>query len=80
MDFELVSRIRATETIAAGHGIRELPRLRRTYGTGNWKKKKGIATVRFANGVAAIVELHWYEAHGFGRREEKIKTILKVLP
>jgi hypothetical protein len=80
MHFELASAIAAVETIAEGHGIRELSRLRRVYGTGNWKKKKGIGTVRLGNGVTAVVELHWYEAHGIGRREVKIKTILRVLP
>jgi hypothetical protein len=54
--------------------------LRRAYGTGNWKEKKGTTTVRFENGKSAVVELHWYEAHGIGRREEKVKTIIRVLP
>jgi len=69
-----------SETIAQGKGIRDLPRLRKAYGVGNWRKKKGTATVRFVDGSTAIVELHWYEAHGIGRREEKIKTIIRVLP
>ncbi len=80
MDFELVGGISGIETIAEGHGIRELARLRRIYGARNWKKKKGTATVRFSDGAVAVVELHWYEAHGIGRREEKIKTIQQVLP
>lgn len=80
MDFELVGDIAGRESIAEGHGIRELARLRRAYGSGNWKKKKGTATIRFANGKTAIVELHWYEAHGIGRREEKIKAIIRMLP
>lgn len=80
MHFERVSPFAGVETIAEGHGIRELARLRRCHGPGNWKKKKGQATIRFASGAKAVVELHWYEAHGIGRREEKIKTILRVLP
>ena len=80
MDFEIVSQIQTTETIAQGHGIRDLARLRKNYGTGNWKKKKGFATVRYQNGVRAVVELHWYESHGLGRREQKVKFIIEVLP
>lgn len=80
MYFERISTIAGVETIAGGHDIRELARLRRCYGAGNWRKKKGTATVRFGNGATAVVELHWYEAHGIGRREEKIKTVLRVLP
>jgi nucleotidyltransferase/DNA polymerase involved in DNA repair len=71
MDFEIVGGIAGIELIAEGHGIRDRSRLCRSYGAGNWKKKKGTATVRYANGVTAIVELHWYEAHGIGRREKK---------
>jgi hypothetical protein len=80
MDFEIIGSIAATETIAQGNGIRDLPRLRKVYGAGNWRKKKGTATVRFSSGATAVVELHWYEAHGIGRREDKIKTIIRVLP
>ena len=57
------------ETIARGTGIRELSRLRRADGLGNWRKRKGIARMRLA-------ELHWYEAHGIGRREFKRKRYL----
>lgn len=80
MDFDVVGTITGSETISQGNGIRDLPRLRKVYGAGNWRKKKGTATVRFGNGATAIVELHWYETHGIGRREEKIKTIIRVLP
>jgi hypothetical protein len=80
MHFEIVSPMTAVETIAEGHGIRELARLRRCHGAGHWKKKKGTAVVCLDNGATAMVELHWYEAHGIGRREEKIKTVLRVLP
>jgi hypothetical protein len=34
VDFELVGEIIDIETIAAGRGIRDLPRLRRLYGKG----------------------------------------------
>ncbi len=34
---------------------------------------KGEATVRLADGAIFDVELHWYEAHGIGKKEIKIK-------
>jgi hypothetical protein len=71
--FELVSEIEAIETIAVGSGVRVRSFLRRVYGDGRWRKRKGIATVRLANGNLRRVELHWYEAHGIGRRDIKIK-------
>jgi hypothetical protein len=37
---------------------------------------KGIATVRFVDGTIHRVELHWYEAHGIGRKKLKIKDYL----
>ena len=76
MLYEIVGEIRETETIARGSGIRELSRLRKIHGLGNWRKRKGVATVRFMNGRRAVVELHWYEAAGIGKREFKIKRYL----
>lgn len=73
MDFEIVGPIRAIETIAFGRAIRQLRRLRRGYGTGRWRKRKGIARVRLQDGTVHEAEIHWYEAHGIGRREMKIK-------
>ena len=73
MDFELVGAVRDAETIAAGRAIRELRRLRRRYGKGRWRKRKGVATVRLQDGTLHRAEVHWYEAHGIGRREMKIK-------
>ena len=66
----------ACETIARGTGIRELSRLRRAYGLGNWGKRKGVARIRLENGSIRLAELHWYEAHGIGRREFKRKRYL----
>lgn len=74
--FEVVSEIRATETIASGQGIHILARLVRLYGRGNWRKLKGIATVRFEDGTIAEAELHWFEAHGIGKRKMKIKRVI----
>ena len=76
MDFEVVGEIAEVETFAVGNGIRELPRLRRIYGAGRWRKRKGIAHVRLADGTVCKAEVHWYEAHGIGRKEIKIKQFL----
>jgi hypothetical protein len=61
------------ETIATGGGIRELPRLRRLFGKGRWRKMKGIARSRLRDGRVRVAELHWYEAHGVGKKEFKRK-------
>jgi hypothetical protein len=79
MRFEIIGPIRDVETIAAGGSIREISRLRRAFGRGRWRKRKGIARVRLDDGTYAIVELHWYEAHGIGKRDMKIKEILEEL-
>ena len=76
MDFEIVGDISVVETIAAGTGIRDLRRLRRSYGKGRWRKMKGVARIRLANGRVRLAELHWYEAHGIGKREIKRKHYL----
>jgi hypothetical protein len=76
MDFEIVGPITQIEIIAVGAAIRELPRLRRMYGGGRWRKLKGLARVRFEDGSFARAEVHWYEAHGIGKQELKIKDIL----
>lgn len=73
MEFELLSPIRIVETIAAGAGVRDRRRLNREYGVGKWRKLKGIATVRLADGTICEAELHWYEAHGIGKKEIKFK-------
>jgi hypothetical protein len=76
MDFELIGEIAEIETFAVGSSIRELPRLRRTYGPGRWRKRKGVAQIRLEDGSVGKVELHWYEAHGIGRKEMKIKRFV----
>ena len=63
--------------IARGSGIRELNRLKKCYGAGNWKKMKGIARIRLQTGRIRLAELHWYEAHGFGKKEIKRKRYLE---
>lgn len=76
MYFEIVSEITEVETIAVGSKIRELARLRKQFGKGRWRKLKGVATVRLKNGRLREVELHWYEAHGIGKKKLKIKRYL----
>jgi hypothetical protein len=76
MRFEILSEISEIETFATGSGIREVARLRRVYGRGRWRKRKGIARVRLADGSVRLAELHWYEATGIGRKEFKIKHLL----
>ena len=73
MDFELVGEIRDIQTIAVGRSVREGVRFRRRYGRGRWRKLKGIARVRLIDGTIHTAEVHWYEAHGIGRKELKIK-------
>ncbi len=73
MPFEIVGEITQIETIMAGKGIQDLQRLRRLYGRGRWRKLKGIALVRLRSGTIRNAELHWYEAHGIGRKEIKRK-------
>ena len=76
MKFELVGSIANAAVIAAGPGIRVRSYLRKAYGHGRWRKMKGTATIRLPNGVLRTVELHWYEAHGIGKRDLKIKRYM----
>ncbi len=73
MDFEIVGEIIRIELIASGSGVRDRTRLRRQYGQGRWRKLKGVARVRLVDGAIRLAEIHWYEAHGIGRREFKLK-------
>ncbi len=73
MYFEILGDISNVETFAIGTSIREIARLRKFYGRGRWRKRKGIARVRLEDGEVRLAEVHWYEAHGIGRREFKIK-------
>jgi hypothetical protein len=76
MHFEILGDITDIEPIALGSAIREVARLRRQYGRGRWRKLKGIARIRLANGRIRRAELHWYEAHGIGKREIKRKRYM----
>lgn len=76
-DFEVIGRINNRETIARGGGVRDIGKLRENYGEGNWRKCKGEAKARLADGTICDAEIHWYEAHGIGCRREKIKRVLR---
>lgn len=76
MHFRILSAIRAAETIATGSGIRELARLRKLYGPGRWRKRKGIAEIRLRSGDVVTAEIHRYEAGNVGKKEFKIKRLL----
>ena len=75
MRFDILSEISEVETFAKGSGIREIARLQRAYGRARWRKRKGIARIRLADGSIHLAELHWYEAAGIGRKEFKIKHL-----
>jgi len=74
--FKIISDITDEEVIAVGRSIRDLERLREQYGDGRWRKMKGIATIQLRNGRVRKAEIHWYEAHGVGRKEFKRKSYL----
>ncbi|MBI5824933.1 MAG: hypothetical protein HZB18_12960 [Chloroflexi bacterium] len=75
--FEIISDITDVEVIAIGNSIRDLERLREQYGDGRWRKMKGIALIQLSNGHVRKAEIHWYEAHGIGRKEFKRKGYLE---
>ncbi len=76
MKFEIIGKIESPKTFATGNAIREIKRLRRAYGKGRWRKRKGIADVRFEDGSVRRAEIHWYEATSIGKKEFKIKYFL----
>jgi hypothetical protein len=75
--FKILSAISRVEIVAVGHRIHELRRPRRTYGKARWRKLKGLATVRVEDGTIWLAEIHWYEAHGIGKKEFKIKDKIR---
>jgi hypothetical protein len=76
MLFEIVGDITRIETIAVGGKIRDIMRIQRQFGLGRWRKLKGIANIRFPGGDIRKAEIHWYEAHGKGRKKFKIKRFI----
>ena len=79
MYFEIVGQIAHAETFATSSSIREIARLRKLYGKGRWRKRKGTARVRVNDGSMYLAEVHWYEASGIGKKEFKIKRLIEGL-
>jgi uncharacterized protein with ACT and thioredoxin-like domain len=77
LNFKILGEIRNIETIASGRGVYIRRYLERIYGRGRWRKMKGIATVELADGTICEAEIHWYEAHGIGRKDFKIKRVIQ---
>ena len=76
MHVEIIGKIDNIEIIAVGGSIQDITRLRKQYGSGRWRKLKGVATVRRRDGTIRKAEVHWYEAHGIGRKKLKVKRFL----
>ncbi|QTA93647.1 hypothetical protein [Desulfonema magnum] len=76
MSFEIIGKTEQIELMASGKAIHDLSRLEKQYGQGKWRKLKGVALVRLRNGKIRKAELHWYEAHGIGKKEIKRKRYL----
>ncbi|HEY0007747.1 MAG TPA: hypothetical protein VGB55_03400 [Tepidisphaeraceae bacterium] len=79
-DFKIIPPVEKIETIAVRQNIRELENLRELFGKGRWRKLKGFATIEFPSGDRFEAELHWYEAHGIGKRKIKLKRLIRRLP
>lgn len=77
LPFTILDQVREIETIAAGSAVREARRLRKVYGGKRWQKRKGFCNVELADGSVWWAEIHWYEAHGIGRKEAKLKRLLE---
>jgi hypothetical protein len=76
MYLDIIGEIEEIETLAVGGRIRDIMRIRKQYGPGRWRKLKGVAKVRLQSGRICKAEIHWYEAHGIGRKKMKIKRIV----
>ncbi len=76
MYFDIIGKIENVEIIAVSGRIKDIMRLRKQYGSAKWRKLKGVATIRLQNGRIHNAEIHWYEAHGVGRKKLKIKRLL----
>ncbi len=75
-EIEVIGEITEIEIIAVGNSIRDLERLQKKHGKGRWRKLKGFATVRLPDNTTCLAEVHWYEAHGIGKRDIKVKQII----
>jgi len=70
---KLSAKSNTPKQLLAVSGIREINRLRKIHGSGNWRKRKGSAMVRLHDGSIWEAEVHWYEAAGIDKREFKIE-------
>jgi len=77
MYFEIIDKIENLETLAVGGSIRDIMRLRNQYGPGRWRKLKGTTKIRLESGKICNAELHWYEAHGIGRKKMEAGDVHK---
>jgi hypothetical protein len=77
VDFDLLEPIYDIETIAVGTPIRQLPRLRKWYGQGRWRKLNERVKIRLPDGTITVAELHWYEAAGTVKKEMKLARLLR---
>jgi hypothetical protein len=78
MHFQILGEVTYVETFATGTGIREMARLRKFYGKGRWRKRKGIARIRLDDGSVHLAEIHWYEATGIGKRDSRSSALLRT--
>ena len=76
MHFRIVGKVDHVEVIASAGGIYDIVRLTKQFGAGRWRKLKGVAQVELGGGQVRLAEVHWYEAHGIGRRKMKLKRFL----
>lgn len=76
MNLEVIGHIRDVETIAVGRRIRDIMRLRKQFGPDRWRRMKAVADIRLPNGTIRVAEIHWYEAHGIGKRKLKLIRFL----
>ena len=76
MDFEIIEKIYDVEIIAVSSKIRILPFLSEKFGKGRWRKLKGVANVKLSDGQIRLAEIHWFEAHGIGKKLLRIKRYL----
>jgi hypothetical protein len=76
VQFEIIGEITDVEPIAVGKGVRIRKLLVKRFGQGRWRKLKGRGRVRLPDGRTRPAELHWFEAHGIGRKKMRIKRFL----
>jgi hypothetical protein len=76
MNFKVIGKISKIEIIAVSSKIRILPFLQKEFGKGRWRKLKGTAQVKLSNGEIRLAEIHWFEAHGIGKKLLRIKHFL----